>query len=559
MKNALLIATTFMALAPHAFASSCVPEAQWSGKLILPQSSQRSADGGVNLLVENAPAQYASLKGQVVHLAYGRGGSAERTLFDQRKRDVSFGPKAKAAMDKDGLVLPRGLDGWSHVSPLESLAASRPNDVIRAEIKNVDVVTNTNGTTLVTAQEPQLIDGDEQCLVQFVSVDGETAIVRHYNKDTASFTGETEEIAMDFKPNLPKGNEYQKLTLQGITTQKNNLSGWNIYGSRSSGKFVMEGLEPYAMYRVEARDGDDVEVKTFEKESLKDYWDISSADKTRARKLIYQPSNGKTTADFKLGDRFLVSHAFGAFNNNGMTLGKYRGHASLGLAEIIRHPISGEPIFQIIYKQTYGHSGGGTFAASYRSSSYTGNLYRGLSFLRPTTDILYPLTDLGVNFINQLTVTLDNLNSDYRVGFGHGWARVTSITSCVHDTGNALIELLNKYLPKNESPLLSLMQKNLGKEVIPAAKFRNAELLDVSDDFKISTLFQVRKNLTIAIPRDFQDALFKSFATDNRYPVVILQTIMPGDDLPQATPHAPDRINTLLGTVISSILPKKEK
>jgi hypothetical protein len=103
------------------------------------------------------------------------------------------------------------------------------------------------------------------------------------------------------------------------------------------------------------------------------------------------------------------------------------------------------------------------------------------------------------------------------------------------------------------------MQKNLGKEIIPEARFRNAELLDAKDDLKISTLIQVRKNLTIAIPRNFQDALLKSFATDDRYPVVILQTIMPGDDLPQAIPHAPDRINTLLGTVLSSLIPRKNK
>lgn len=528
--------TPFMILSSSAFAN-CVPSAEWSGKLIAPSASDRRSDGGISIQIENAPAQYSSLKGRTVHLVQKGPGAT-------RKHDNHFGPKALEFMKKDQLILALGLDGWKSVSPLESLAHSRPNDVIRASLSEITISADLK--TITTTKEPVLLDGDSRCLVQFVQVNGNEAEVRHYDAQSKSFNGPQETVKLDFKRDLPIAAN-QKISLAGIVNHSVNETGWDVFGHNENGTFVIESIEPYALHKVKPSDKDEARSEKFR--NLKDYWKMDNSSKTHAVQTTYLPSQGQTS--FKNGDRFILVHTFGSYNMEGMSLGKYRGHSGIGIAEIKTHPISGELVYDVIYKQVYGQSKQGVFAASYHGHAYTGNLYRGRSFARPMNDVLYPMNGMGPGFEARLERAFDDMATDYRVGFGHGMARVTIMTSCVHDTGNVLLSVLNSG-PKNS--LTSRMSRNLGRIVLPDPSFRNVELLPDDIDSKPSTLLRGRLNLNLTIPRNFQDSLVKSFVQDGQYPVVILGTFQVGDDMPELSPKAPDRIRTLIGTLIANWL-----
>lgn len=503
--------------------ADCVPTAEWSGKLIAPEASERRPDGSIEIMLENTPDSQSALRGKKVRL------HPEGPLAGIRY-DVTFGAKAQHWMKKDQLIVAKGLDGWKNVSPLESLSHSRPNDDIRVSL-NVNSVSPDG--SLRISDEPVLLDGDKRCLVKFLSVTGDEALVRHHD-------GKEEKMRLDFKRTLPISAD-QVVHLRGIETHAINESGWDIFGHEEDGTFVIESLEPYALHKVKSAS------RSQKFRSLRDYWKTDDSLKTSATQISYLSKNGVSSDSFKAGEKFLLVHAFGSYNDQGTTLGKFRGHAGIGIAEIIPHPITGELVYDVIYKQVYGQSKQGVFAASYHGHAYTGNLYRGRSFVRPMNDILYPLKGMGEGFRERLEAAFDEMAIGYRAGFGHGMARVTLMTSCVHDTGNVLIDVLNSS-PK--TPLLSKMSRSIGRAVKPDAKFRNVELLPDGIDTEISTLLNGRKNLNLTIPRNFQDSLLKAFVKDGEHPVVILQTMQVGDDLPGISPKAPDRINTLTGTLI---------
>ncbi|MES2526647.1 MAG: hypothetical protein V4598_06145 [Bdellovibrionota bacterium] len=505
--------------------AKCVPSAEWSGKLIAPNAAERQSDGSIQIELENTPAAYESLKGKTVRLV--QKGDLAKISYD-----VTFGPKALYWKVKDQIIVATGLDGWKKVSPLESLAHSRPNDVIRASLSDVSV----NGETLSITREPVLLDGEKRCLVSFLEVNGDKAKVRHAD-------GKIEDVRLDFKRDLPIGAE-QVVALQGIQKHAINESGWDVFGHDENGEFVIESIEPYALHKVQGN-------RSAKFKNLKDYWRMDDSAKTRANQISYLAKDGKNPEAFKSGDKFLLVHSFGSYNDAGTTLGKFRGHSGVGIAEIKPHPITGELVYDVIYKQVYGQSKQGVFAASYHGHAYTGNLYRGRAFARPMNDVLYPMEGMGDGFQNRLENAFDEMATGYRAGFGHGMARVTMMTSCVHDTGNVLIDVL-KSSPK--TPLLSKMSKSIGKAVQPDEKFRNVELLPDDIDTQVSTLMNGRKNLNLTIPRNFQDALVKSFIRDGKHPVVILQSVQVGDDLPALSPKAPDRINTLTGTLIQHFI-----
>ena len=503
--------------------ANCVPSAEWSGKLIAPETSERRSDGSIRIELENTPAAHRSLKGKIVRLV--QKGSLANIHYD-----VEFGPKALYWKEKDQLIVASGLDGWKSVSPLESLAHSRPNDVIRASLNDVSV--SPDGETLSITREPVLLDGDKRCLMTFLKVEGDKAQVRHHN-------GKTETVRLDFKRHLPISAD-QMIELRGIEKHAVNESGWDVFGHEENGEFVVESIEPYALHKVQGN-------RSAKFRNLKDYWRMDDSSKTSANQISYVAKDGKISETFKAGDKFLLVHSFGSFNDQGTTLGKFRGHSGVGVAQIKPHPITGELVYDVIYKQVYGQSKQGVFAASYHGHAYTGNLYRGRSFVRPMNDVLYPMEGMGDGFQDRLENAFDEMATGYRAGFGHGMARVTLMTSCVHDTGNVLIDVLNSS-PK--TPLLSKMAGSMGRAVKPDDKFRNVELLPDNIDTQVSTLLNGRKNLNLTIPRNFQDALVKAFIRDGKHPVVILQTIQVGDDLPALSPKAPDRINTLTGTLI---------
>lgn len=503
--------------------ASCVPVAPWSGLLIPPTEDSRKADGSIEVKLENTPKKYANLRGKTLRLR--QIGAGKDLRFD-----VSFGPGAQHWIKKDQLIVAHGLDGWKKVSALESLAHSRPNDVIRASLPGA--LLSGDESELLISGEPVLLDGIERCLVKFLSVNGDLAEIEHHS-------GQKESVRLDFKRDLPISPD-QKITLAGIEDHEINHTGWDAFGHREDGTLVIEAISPYELHRVGRAPGE-----RFRR--LSDSWKLDDGDKTQARQIHYLAESGPSDRKITLGEKFLLVHTFGSYNDQGTTLGKFRGHSGLGFAEVKSHPITQELYFDVIYKQVYGQSRQGVFAASYHSHAYNGNLYRGRTFVRPTNDVLYPVSGMGEGFLEKLERAFDDMAAGYRTGFGHGMARVTLMTSCVHDSAIVLIDVL-KGTPKTS--LNRRMSRALGKKIAPDEKFRNVELLPDDIDMKLSTLWNGRRNLNLTIPRNFQDSLLKAFVDDGKNPVVILKTVQVGDDLPAISPKAPDRINTFTGTLI---------
>lgn len=535
----------------------CVPVADWSGKIIFPET--RSADGGVDFLVENSPDK--SLIGKKFHLRFGAEGSEERKWFDSKRRDVKLGVSGRAAIEKEKNQLPVRLDGLKDVSPLESLAASRDNDLIRAEL----LFPSVSGNNLTISREPVLLDGTEQCLIKFVKVNGDEADVRFYDQKTKSFSENIETVSLQFKPGLYYPAHVPKKTLAGIENHKTNTAGWNAFGVRNVyGRYVVEAIESYSMLRLHPETSDDTQVRKFK--NRLEYWKVKEEDKTRSRQLIYKSADGKNASEtYKVGDKFLLTHAFGSFNDHGKILAFVRGHASMGTAEIVSHPITGEEVIKPFYKQVFGHWAQGTFAASWHYHAYAGNLYRGWMFHLPMTEVLYPAGPDSEEFLKDFDRAFDNIIADYRTGFGSGYAKITLMASCVHDTGNTFIGLLDQYvkgkkaveLRKSNPELLShlsILKSKLGKQVLPDPIFRTPDLQPANIDSKLSTLAAGRKNMIITVPRNFQDEVLKSAVKDGKYPVIVLQTVQAGDDMEGVIPRKPNRINSFTGALLGTLL-----
>lgn len=513
---------TGMALSLFSLTSlaDCVPVADWSGQLIAPKASERDTLGGTQIKIENAPAQYRSLIGQVLILRLNK---------NLPTYDVTIGPRTKAMTQKDGIILADGVDGLKNVSALESLAHSRPNDIVRVEIRDPQV----NSQTITTQEDVRLIDGTHRCLVKFVSVDNDSASVQFYDKESKQFSNHTEDIQLNYLRHLPQ-DDFERLNITGIETTPPNSEGWDVYGTFENDRFVAHALEAYGLYKVSDRSINEIRANQ--------YWSRVSKTDVAQRWLNGSSANVTKETDF------LVVHAFGSYNKHGMTLGKYRGHASIGFAKIEEHPITGEDVFSVVYKQLYGHSGAGVFPATQHSSAYNGNLYRGRSFMRPTTDVLYPInSDLKEEIENHF----DEVIAGYRVGYGAGWARITSLTSCVRDTANELLLLLNRDSKLPRDDIRSLIKRRLGRARPVSENQRHPELVPEDIDSKVSTLVEVRRNLTISVPRNFQDAMLAAFLSHRESPVIVLSSVQAGHLKPDATGHAPDSIRSYFGTILN--------
>lgn len=541
---------------------NCVPVAEWSGVLNFDETN-RQADGSVFITLENAPQQYSDLIGSKINLKFGNNGSVDAQWFEQQNMNVTFGRRALERGTTDILLALR-LDGLQNVSALESLAASRDNDKVRVELRGAIQVLNQK---IIINKEPILIEGVEKCLVKFVSTDSNaTANVVEWNSETRTYSGSNTEVKLDFRRHLPQYNDpnngLEFIDFSGIENQQANTAGWNAYIERVNGKPVIRAIEPYGLFEANNSLAENASDTTSLRESRKDYWKINNEDKGKIKQISYL-AEGIESYEPTLGQEFLVVHAFGSYNDHGMSLGYYRGHASFGFGKTVIHPITGDLVYEVIYKQTYAQNGTGLFAGSMHWHAFAGDLYRGRMFYRPIVDLMYPLGNLsndieGRNFRAELERSIDEMSIKYRVGFGTGWSMVTLLTSCVHDSGNILIEQLDKFNRflrgkrsyRKERDLVRALKNRLGNVVLPDQMFRNPDLIPEGIDSKLSTIVQARRNLNISIPRNFQDQVYLGFMDHaleyQSAPVIAFRTVQIGDELPEISAQSPDRIGSLL-------------
>ena len=436
------------------------PAARWSGVLSLPQSAAERDLGAVYITLENAPQ--TNLIGQRLLVNYDVDDVVVGPWFAQTRIDVEFSDVAHEKR-KEGFVLAEPIDGWRQVSVLQSLAAARPNGIMRVELVDPRLEIDAAGKPhLVVTSEPIQLLGNVQIFVQFTSSSTSNPYryqVRHYNPATGNFDGAEETIEVIADIDNLREVPSEQIGLQGIERHAINRKGFRLFGTRTpDGVFLAEGMEPYSLVAV--RDGSDIRITG--RGDVQFYVahqqsNIDASYKTHVRHLILD-SNADQPLHAKVGDRFLISHLFGSFNDHGRSLGAFRGHYSYGIATVRAHPFTGQPFYELVYKQTYAHNRSGVISGSIHYHDYQGHFGRGRAFYRLQNDVLIDLGDVDydfavtgasgeaiqVNGVEHIARALDRMNHLYRTGFTGGVSIVDPAVSCVQDSNQALVNAISE-------------------------------------------------------------------------------------------------------------------
>ncbi len=432
------------------------PIGDWTGQMILPEPSQRKADGSVHFLVYSSLRP--ELQGKFLRLAWD-GSRPEDQWFDRARPDVRFDPARVRKAQKNGAKLPSRLDGWPRVSPLESLPANRSEGTIEVLLK--DPVYRDG--TLYIRSEPVQINGSQMALVTFKGpAEDNLRRVVHFNPATRAFDG-PEEIVQMMRDRIREGENFRSTSTVAIEESPLNNYGWYVYGKRIRGMFLIKALEPRPVQALAP--GRVLRGTARAKEYFSGPW-LEGLQPGLVRQTTFEPGPGSTSpADsglsaeagaidrvWPIGTRGLVIHMFGWRKVAGAPatpldlLGLVTGHFAFGVAEVVRDQFTGENRFDIEYKQVYAHNREEVVSGSIKWHAYMGNLRRGWMYSIPVIDTVIRLPELDpfdfggwrIDPLEGLSRELERMMALYRVGGGTGIAEVRPDVSCVQDSHNAL-------------------------------------------------------------------------------------------------------------------------
>jgi predicted Abi (CAAX) family protease len=217
------------------------PLDRWIGRLVLPEPQQR--DAGVGFEVLHAPDPWGSLVGRLVRLDWTA--RQLRTLA----MDVHFSDAALASWER-GAIHPLRLEGWRQVTPLESLAGSRPLDDQLVRLRGpVQVRQDHRGMSLDVQLEPLQTTGLALALVRFIAPLGQDRWqVLPYTRERCRFDGEP--FVVRLPPPVAMAAGQLPATAEGIERSRQNDDGWYVSGvPDGEGAFVVQSLVPRSMVR----------------------------------------------------------------------------------------------------------------------------------------------------------------------------------------------------------------------------------------------------------------------------------------------------------------------
>jgi len=390
--------------------SSWKPVAPWSGRLILPPYPERRADGGILILVENAPEPWSSLVGTTCVLAGNPDSAWARYTAREIPgvRSVQHVP-ARAADARD--LPPARLDGWLRPSPLETLAGSLPADDVRVSLSQPAVVRVNAVTTLFIDDEPVQIEGRYKALARFERPLDEVQsrwLVRHWDTSAHDFTG-AEDIVRWIPARLPACGDLPQTGLERIHKTAVNRYGWYLYAdladddpadARFPGEPVLRAIEPRAIRSASLAPAIPQPLRDYLAHGL---WDGSSygtwfqstvppAPQPESPALIPATASGPSPAAFKPGDRGLAIHLSGwrsgpRCDPSDETV-KVTGHVSCGFYAIVIDPFTDEAAIDLVYARAYNRDPEGVVAGFIASHACLGSLERGWLWLAPVSDAL---------------------------------------------------------------------------------------------------------------------------------------------------------------------------
>ena len=443
----------------QSYSSNYLPVAQWIGRLILPDVTERSQVNGVYFEVHHAPDP--DLIGKKVYLRWSDRADIQ-AYVNQVKIRIDFSEQAYKSITQ-GIVHPIRLNHWRQVQALESLAGARPNDDVMVALSAVKVAREPN-LCLYIAREPILITGKYYALVRFTEVfPNNCAAVRYYNPDSKLFDGKEDVV---YLPQVvPDKNGVFSATANRIDESPLNSTGWYIYGAKNQkGMFTVQAIAPRRLFQLQPAKIISGLQKTTD--YIHDqYWQGTKEKKGQTDSILLNSRNlsdRKLISDYKEGDRLLVLHSYGGIGGKKRELaplGIFFGHFSFGLARVVREPITQELCFKIAYGQVYTQNTTGIIAASLDWTNFTGDRQFGWLGSRPITDIIVKLDVFDeYNFdglrrfpLNAIAYQLDRMMARYRTGDGTGATFVGPANSCVQDSCQALYQAINMTLKEIDS------------------------------------------------------------------------------------------------------------
>ena len=436
----------------------------WTGRLILPKTSERRPDGGVWFEV------YQGAQGQTfskpIWLTWNRNSEWFKEYDQRTKIDVNISPSDFEYAKTSKNIIPERLSGLPKVSFLESLAGSRP-EKLKDTINGVPTVDSIevfiekaafSGDTLTLDSEPVQITGRFVSLLKFVQkLEG-----RKYAAKAWSQGGFSSDMTVSYQDTRkdPKQSASQPV-LEGIEKIGANHSGWYAFGDSINGTLEVRALEPRAaMMMNEASDYPDgkhyIDVDNF-----KD----TEKSKTRISTAVIGNKN-VTNRIPNRGSKGLVLHVFGGIGGkdgdapiNIPLIQKkyYTGHFAFGVGKVVLDPFTNENKIDIEYRQIYGNGPDGIVSGAIKWHVYSGSLERGWMYSRPISDAViwnpalsapFNIAGKTIDPIAGILLELDVMAARFRSADGQGVAKVTSTKSCVQDSNQAAYISLAKFLDR---------------------------------------------------------------------------------------------------------------
>lgn len=553
------------------FASLYKPIGKWAGQIFLPQPDRRHSDGSVPFLVFSSP--HSQLIGRIVKLSWNRS-ALDEDWFYSLALDVNFDPETRAFGEKHGCKFPTALDGWKKVSPLESLAANRSEGTIEVLLKNA-VYQNS---TLYISEEPVQVNGSHVCLARFIGkAQGNLRRIVHYNPASGMFDGPVEIVTI--MPRKPaNGEDAPSTSLELIEESALNNGGWYLYGKKLTRSFLVKSVEPRMPLLVRPT------VNINDKQAIREYapkkvFEGLRPAMYRVTQCEQKETDKKGTGSQKLwpvGSQHLLIHLFGWRKLEGSKVGVMdiinlvTGHFAFGFATVVQDRFTGEPRWDIEYKQVYGHNRDEVVSGSIKWHAYMGNLRRGWMYSIPVADTIIKIPELQPYKINGreirpmrgLARELEKMMALYRVGAGTGCSMVRPDVSCVQDSHCALYAGLDRltgefarrpetreWLKTGSADALRFKQLlDLARDIensitrlgIAQGNWRNfvESPFGTRNPNKVAALINTMISLKTMFPRAAHDHLL-SMAAQRKYPMWTILTCQIGGVLPGMTPQKP--------------------
>ncbi|MBE9200497.1 MULTISPECIES: CAAX protease [unclassified Nodularia (in: cyanobacteria)] len=576
--------------------------APWMGRLILPHREARQIIKGVLFEVHHTPANYEHLVGKIVKLRWVDTPFV-KYLKQAATHDVHFSADADYSSKYDGLIHPERLNHWQQVDPLESLAGSHPTDDIVVSLnepveveesgsESLETWTSSDAATTLSYfpislrihSQPVQITGRFYALVKFVQPIPYTDQFRvvHFNSQTREFNGSEEVIRLP-EVVMAATQDSSPSTTRDLEKSALNETGWYIYGAKDTqGRFVVQSLQPRDLFRLQP--GEVVFGKKPSYRYIRNRsWADIKAQKGRissvlctAQKHSSSPAIHNAINDWQEGDRALLIHVYGGIGGKkaepGASTPIYFGHFALGLAQVIREPLSDELRFDLRYHQVYTHNTDGLIAGTLHWSRYMGDRQFGWLGNRPVCDLLikhdalsgyYNLASGQLSPLDSVMLQLEVMTARYRIGDGTGGTYVGLVNNCTQDSNQALFTSLNQmqrqvranvdYLhrwsehhPEQEQRFKELLQlgKKLKLELQPIGgsqsnwEQNDYDLGSTLEDEPIRNLIMGLGSWRTILPRLASDTLVKIFL-DHGATVWVLRTNQIGGYDPDIEPIAP--------------------